>query len=743
MLGLRQLKIKSKVTIVLLIVSLGSVGAISFLTWKRAETILTQRIFLQLTSVRASKSAEIESYFEFMYAQMKTLAEDRMIIAAMVEFDRAFTNLEEPITLDEDQGRDNSPENSDPGFIPEEDEENPETAVTEIPSAWQEAIRNYYSEEFLPRLAQNIDGEPIVEIYKPQERVAQYLQYHYIANNPKPVGQKDELMQADDNSEYSKIHALYHPPLRNLIKEFGYYDLFLIDPDTGHIIYSVYKETDFATSLTDGPYANSNFAAVVNAVRKNPEPAAVQIVDFARYRPSYGAPAAFFATPIYDGSQQVGILAAQLPVDRINNVLTGNRNWQNEGLGETGEVYLVGSDYLMRSVSRFLIEDRTGYLEALENLGIPEETIEDIQRLDTSILLQTVKTEGVLAAFQGEEGTKIIDDYRGIPVLSSYNLVDIKGVNWVILAEMDLAEAYAPLDNLKQYILTLSVVLALIVTSIALFSANSLVKPISLLIEDSRKIAGGNFQEGGLKYLARDELSSLVESFNEVIRKLKDQKDLVTAKEQENQKLLHRIVPESVGERLRIGDRKITQATEQATVLVAEIEGLTRLSKQWSIEEYAEILHGLINGFNEAAEKLDVLPLTSVGELYFAVCGLAVPRLDHAKRVMDLSLEILDGVRGFNHKYGCDLGVRIGIASGKMMAAAIDGKYLNYYIWGKTFVLAEHLIRYGPRGTIRVTEDVYDSLKDLYIFEVSEEREISPELGRVKTWQIDRKKERS
>ena len=740
MIGLRKLKIKSKVTIVLLLVSLGSVGVISFFTWQRAKTILTQRIFEQLTSVRASKSAEIESYFQFMYAQMKTLAEDRMIIAAMVEFDRAFTNIEQPVTPDEDEDTDNSLENSDPGFLAEEDEEKPEIAVLEIPPAWKEALEKYYTEEFLPRLAQNIDGEPIVGIYKPTERAAQYLQYHYIANNPKPVGEKDELMQANDNSEYSKIHALYHPPLRNLIKEFGYYDLFLIDPDTGHIIYSVYKETDFATSLTDGPYANSNFAAVVDAVRKNPEPGAVQIVDFASYRPSYGAPAAFFATPIYDGSQQVGILAAQLPVDRINNVLTGNRNWQNEGLGETGEVYLVGSDHLMRSISRFLIEDRTGYLEALENLGISEETIKDIDRLDTSILLQTVKTEAVLAAFQGEQGTKIIDDYRGIPVLSSYKLVDIRGVNWVILAEMDLAEAYAPLYNLQQYILTISVVLVLVVTSIALVSANALVKPISLLIEDSRKIAEGDLQVGRLKSLAQDELSSLVDSFNDVIINLKEQKKLVEIKEQKNKKLLHRIVPESVADRLMIGDRKVTQATEQATVLVAEIEGLTLLSKQWIVEEYAEILHGLINGFNEAAEKLDVLPLIPVGELYIAVCGLAVPRLDHAKRVMDLSLEMLDGTQGFNHKYGCDLGVRVGIASGEMMAAAIDSKYLNYYIWGKTLLVAKNLIRYGSPGTIRVTEDVYDSLKDLYSFKESEEREISLELGRVKTWQINPEK---
>lgn len=723
MLGLKQLRIKSKVTIALLSVSLGSVGIISFLTWQRARNILTERIFEQLTSVRSSKSAEIESYFQFMYAQIGTLAEDRMIVTAMVEFNRAFDRLDGSLPLEE---------NSDP------DSANV-SSLPPIPPAWQQSLKNYYTQEFFPRLSQNIAGKPIFEIYQPKQRAAQYLQYHYIANNPKPVGKKDELMQANDGSEYSQLHSLYHPLLRNLIKQFGYYDLFLIDTDTGNIVYSVYKETDFGTSLKDGPYANSNFAEVVEAVRKNPEPGTVQIIDFDSYRPSYAAPAAFFATPIYDGTRQVGILAAQLPVDRINDVLTGKQNWQNEGLGNSGEVYLVGADYLMRSVSRFLLEDVEGYLAALQKVGTPEDNLESIKRLDTSILLQTVKTEGVLAAFQGKSGTQIIDDYRGIPVLSSYDLVDIKGVNWAILAEIDLAEAYQPLYNLQQYILTITVVLVFIVTSIAIVAANALVKPISLLIEDSRKIAGGDMQAGGLQSLAQDELSSLVESFNEVIQNLKEQQELVIEKERENEKLLRHIVPKSVADRLKNGEKKIVNSTEQATVLVVNIEGLIYLSKRWNVSEYADILHELMNSFNEAAEQLDVLSIAPIGELYFAVCGLAVPRIDHAKRIMDLGFEIVEILQVFNHKYGVSLGVSIGIATGEMMAAAIDSKYLNYYLWGQTFLVAVHLNRQAILGTIRVTEDVYESVKDLYSFEESESLQI-PEIGSLKTWEIHQDK---
>ncbi|MEM0981185.1 MAG: adenylate/guanylate cyclase domain-containing protein, partial [Cyanobacteria bacterium P01_H01_bin.58] len=343
MLGLGQLQIKSKVMLVLLVVSLGSSAVMGFLVWQRARNILTQRIFDQLTSVKAAKSAEIESYFQFMYSQVETLAEDRMMVSAMMEFNQAFDQISD--------------------------------ANLPIAPEWSQALESYYTEEFFPRLTDNIDGTPILDIYNPDTAIAQYLQYYYIANNPHPVGSKDDLTQANDGSTYSTVHSRYHRILRNLIINFGYYDLFLIDHETGDIVYSVYKETDFATSLDTGPYDRSNFAEVVSTVQQNPEPGAVQIIDFAAYRPSYGAPAAFLAAPIYDSGQQMGILAVQLPVDRINDVLTGNQNWENEGLGQTGEVYLVGDDFLMRSISRFLIEDPTGYRQALQAVGTPDDVL--------------------------------------------------------------------------------------------------------------------------------------------------------------------------------------------------------------------------------------------------------------------------------------------------------------------------------------------------------------------------------
>ncbi len=138
-------------------------------------------------------------------------------------------------------------------------------------------------------------------------------------------------------------------------------------------------------------------------------------------------------------------MAFQLPADEINNVMTSSRNWESDGLGKSGETYLVGRDFLMRSLSRFLVEDPTKYAETLRSLGMDAAAINRIKQYDTSILQQPVRTEAATAALTGKAGTQIINDYRNIPVLSSYAPLRLEGLDWVILSEMDLAEAYAPI----------------------------------------------------------------------------------------------------------------------------------------------------------------------------------------------------------------------------------------------------------------------------------------------------------
>ena len=169
----------------------------------------------------------------------------------------------------------------------------------------------------------------------------------YIFKNSYPAGQKLKLNYADDGSNYSKTHKIYHPVFRSYLNTFGYYDIFIVDPESGGIVYTVFKEDDFGTSLISGKYKNENIAKAYKMANLFTSPDLISIVDMQAYAPSNGEPASFIASPIFDGSEKIGILVFQINIGQINKVMM-----DASGLGETGETYLVGHEHLMRSNSR-------------------------------------------------------------------------------------------------------------------------------------------------------------------------------------------------------------------------------------------------------------------------------------------------------------------------------------------------------------------------------------------------------
>ncbi len=163
-----------------------------------------------------------------------------------------------------------------------------------------------------------------------------------------------------------------------------YHDVFFIGPG-GDVLYTVAKEDDYGTNLLDGPYADSGLGRLFQYLHASPGGDNVEFEDFSAYPPSNNEPAAFLGARVYRDGEYIGIYAVQLPVEPINEIMQFSA-----GMGESGEIYLVGEDGLMRSDSRFF---------------------------DTSSVLNTrVAGETVGKAFSGETGLEIVDDYRGVPV---------------------------------------------------------------------------------------------------------------------------------------------------------------------------------------------------------------------------------------------------------------------------------------------------------------------------------------
>ena len=237
---------------------------------------------------------------------------------------------------------------------------------------------------------------------------------------------------------------------------YGYYDLFLLNPD-GYVFYTAAKEADYQTNMVNGKYSSSNLGKLVRQVLSTKQ---FGMADFAPYAPSNNEPCAFIAQPVVNEGKVDAVVALQLSLDAINNIMQ-----QRDGMGKTGETYLVGSDKLMRSDS-FLDQANHSVKASFAN---PQ--------------LGSVDTEAAREALSGNTDEKIIIDYNGNPVLSAYTPLKIGDTTWALIAEIDEAEAFAAVNMLKWLIGIVGIVGVAAIIGIALLITRSITKPVNRIIE--------------------------------------------------------------------------------------------------------------------------------------------------------------------------------------------------------------------------------------------------------------------
>ena len=595
-------------------------------------------------------------------------------------------------------------------------------------------LYTYYENELLPKLEEGSNETHELDQFLPKSKTAIYLQHHYIATNKAPLGSKDEMNNALDGSQYSAVHEKYHAIFRSYLQKFGYYDIFLIDDETGEIIYSVFKETDYATSLLTGAFNRSNIADAFLATLELDGPEDVKFTDFKYYEPPYGAPAAFVGSPIYEGEQRIGVLVFQLPVQQINEIMTGGQNWINDGLGNSGETYLVGSDGSMRSVSRFLIEDREGYFAALRGLSYPEKIIQQLDNFNTSILLQNVQTQAATRAMMGKTETAIIDDYRGISVLSSYTPLKYGDDQRAVISEIDAEEAFAPVVNLSEILALSAALIALGVGLLSALVAGRFIQPIKALAGAAEEVSSGNTKVE-LPVKSKDEIGVLTENFNQMVVNLRDQREAIEQQIAENTKLLLNVLPPPIAERLKSGESNIADAFPSASIIFTDLVGFTAWSKGMPAMAVLTMLDELFGSFDEVAKELGVEKIKTMGDAYMAVCGLPTPNENHPQIMAELALGILQKLEAFNKRNGTDLKMRVGIHCGPVVAGVIGTTKFIYDLWGESVNMASRMESTGIPNQIQVSENFYNEIREKYKTELRGEITVKG-AGQVKTYML-------
>ncbi len=253
---------------------------------------------------------------------------------------------------------------------------------------------------------------------------------------------------------FKKVHDKYHTYFKFYMEEYSYYDLFLICPDEGDIFYTVTKEPDFGTLAT-------KFESSLSKVwKKTMRTGKVEISDMEPYAPSGGVPAMFVAVPVVDKGKTIGVLAFQISLEAINNIMQ-----ERAGMGKTGETYLVGSDKLMRSDS-YLDPQNHSVTASLKNPSTG-----------------SVKTEAVSRALAGKSGKEIILDYNNNSVLSVFSPIAIGEYTWVAIAEIDESEAFASINTLGVMIGTIALIGIALILLCAIIITRSITKPVNVIID--------------------------------------------------------------------------------------------------------------------------------------------------------------------------------------------------------------------------------------------------------------------
>ncbi|MDX1930900.1 MAG: methyl-accepting chemotaxis protein [Pirellulaceae bacterium] len=463
--------IASKLYSLLLLVGLLPMAVVAYSMYQSAYQGIEKQSFSQLESVKTIKAKQVTDYFQLIRDQMLTFAENRMIVEAMKAFPAAQKSAREESNV----------------------------TAEDLAKMRAETLAYYnkqFSAEYHKRTEHN--APPSAKHFDAIDDDSIYLQYQYISSNPNPLGQKEALDAAADSTEFSRLHAKYHPVIRSYLQKFGFYDIFLCDLESGDIVYSVFKELDFSTSLITGPYRNTNFARAFRMAAAAESRDEFYLVDYENYTPSYEDAACFVAAPVFDGNTKIGVALFQVPINRISSIMN-----ERTGLGKTGETYAVGSDGLYRNDSRFLDELQTR----------------------TTILNPQFKvdTVGTRSAFQGASDTRIIRDYRNVPVLSSWAPITIyegipgksQPIQWALLSEIDHAEIKAPLGFFTIARTGLFwILIATTVGAITIYFVAGRITKQANSIKEMLSLVGIGVFDARAKHITQDELGDVALALN-------------------------------------------------------------------------------------------------------------------------------------------------------------------------------------------------------------------------------------
>jgi class 3 adenylate cyclase len=584
-----------------------------------------------------------------------------------------------------------------------------------LPQEQTDLLLDAYRDEYMPLLseamAKPIDARAVIPATDPAIYLQTVYNWKAIQNGLPPA----DIDDAEDGSSWSEIHAEFNPTFQAAALSLGMADILLIDPATASIVYSAAKLSDFGTNLRVGPVSGTFVATLYNQIMDDPQPGAVTMVDFSRYNPDLGAPVAFLGTPVYDGAELVSVLVAKVDSKKLSSITTQSGDWDAMRLGTSGEVFIVGSDGLLRTDSRQFLENPAAYFQAAQDAGtLSPDAVPGVKSADTTTLFQSMDAS-TLRAIEAAPGDMVDStNYLGSDVFTSLSLVDAASPGWNVVVQVQRDDALAISNNVERLGATSVAIFVLILTFVAVWWSASFIRPIVVLSERLRSLVQGSEDSKHAADLNKEqtrttvEFSELTDTIDEMLASLDERERSADAAEAERIAIVRQFLPEDAARQIQTGERNIENVAH-ASVVVAVIDDTEALGTGSPLAGQKSRFETIVRTLDQMARDHGLRRVKVVGDRWIAVCGLDTPYVDHVARSVGLAADAA-GLQGDAEAQTDGLTISVGVSAGPVSAGLAGSDRLVYDAWGSTVTEAVDLARTAKAGEVVVSASVIDRL---------------------------------
>ena len=200
--------------------------------------------------------------------------------------------------------------------------------------------------------------------------------------------------------------------------------------------------------------------------------------------------------------------------------------------------------------------------------------------------------------------------------------------------------------------------------------------------------------------------------------------------------LLSNMLPASIAARLKDPQRQvIADKYEDASVLFADIAGFTERASDTAPADLVTFLDRLYSDFDALVDKHGLEKIKVSGDCYMVVSGVPWPRHDHVEALADLALDMADAVAELTDPHGRAVSLRIGLASGPVVAGVVGSRRFFYDVWGDAVNVASRMESTDAEGHIQVPEAVFERLQRNFVLRERGEVDVKGK-GVMRTWYL-------